>query len=118
MHSFPLIPLILAISLGGALTQEGTKAPTFVGKISDNMCGLTHSGMGGKSDKECTLACVKKMDGEFVLADEANKVVYQLDDQKTPEQFAGQAVKVTGTLDTKSKTIQVKTIEPIKEEKP
>ncbi|MEO0248480.1 MAG: DUF5818 domain-containing protein [candidate division WOR-3 bacterium] len=70
--------------------------------------------MGMGSDKECTLKCVK-MGSKFILADQKKNVVYQLDDQKTPEQYAGQMVKVRGTLDAKTKTIRVKSIEPAPE---
>ena len=35
------------------------------------------------------------------------KEVYTLSDQTTPEKFAGKKVTVTGTLDAKTKTIQV-----------
>ena len=44
----------------------------------------------------------------YVLYD--GKEAYTLSDQKTPDQFAGQRVKITGTLDAKSKTIQVDSI--------
>lgn len=101
---------VLAMAVGNALAQ---KEQTFVGKIGDSQCGLKHP-MGMGSDKECTLKCVK-MGSKFILADEKKKVVYQLDDQKTPEQYAGQMVKVTGTLDSKTKTIHVKSIEPTAE---
>jgi len=35
-----------------------------------------------------------------------------LDDQTKPEQFAGQKVKVTGTLDKATKTIHVAAVSP------
>jgi hypothetical protein len=47
-----------------------------------------------------------------VLADLASGKVYQLSDQKKPEEFAGQKVKITGTL--KGDTISVTAIEPAK----
>lgn len=59
-----------------------------------------------RSAKDCTLGCVKA-GSQFVLYDSATKTVYQLDDQKKPEQFAGQMVTVTGSLDAASKTIRV-----------
>ena len=39
--------------------------------------------------------------------------VYKLDNQELAEKSAGVKVKVTGTLDPKTNTIQVRTIEPI-----
>ena len=103
------VALLLGTSLSFAgAVKAGTK--TFVGNISDAMCGLKHM-MPGKSDKDCTLECVKA-GSKYVLADVANGKVYQLTDQKKPEEFAGQRVKVTGTL--KGDTISVTAIEPAK----
>ena len=102
------VALLLLAGLGFASTTKAA-AKTFVGSISDSMCGAKHM-MPGQSDKDCTLACVKA-GSKFVLADASGKV-YQLSDQKKPEQFAGQKVKVTGTL--KGDTITVTSIEPAK----
>jgi hypothetical protein len=44
----------------------------------------------------------------YVLYD--GKQAYTLSDQKTPENFAGKKVTVTGTLYPKTKTIQVESI--------
>jgi hypothetical protein len=41
---------------------------------------------------------------------EDGKMVYVLSDQKTPAAFAAQKVKVVGTLDAKTRTIQVDSI--------
>ena len=49
-------------------------------------------------------ACVAAHGAAFVLFDGTN--VYKLSDQKTPDKFAGQKVRVTGTVDAKTKTIQ------------
>jgi uncharacterized protein DUF5818 len=85
--------------------QEKSNDKTFYGRISDDMCGLKHT-MGG-SDKECTESCVKN-GSKYVLADEKNQMVYQLSDQEKPKGFAGEDVKVTGTL--KGDTITVTSI--------
>jgi len=42
------------------------------------------------------------------------KTVYGLNDQKAPAKFAGAKVTITGTLDAKTKTIQVKSISAAK----
>ena len=68
---------------------------TFVGSIGDSMCGAKHM-MPGKNDKDCTLACIKE-GSKYILIGPRGKI-YQLSDQKKPEQFAGAKVKVTGTL--------------------
>ena len=66
----------------------------------------------GPTDAECTLACVDVHGATYVLYDGKN--VYTLSDQRTPEKFAAQKVKVTGTLDAKTKTIQVDSIVAVK----
>ncbi len=62
-------------------------------------------------DRECTLKCVSG-GSKFVLADTEHNKVYQLSDQSKPQEFAGQKVKVTGTLS--DDTIKVSAIEPAK----
>jgi Protein of unknown function (DUF5818) len=90
-------------------------ANSFSGEIMDSMC----AGMGGheqmiqsgkvKNARECTLECVK-MGATYVLYNAATKTTYQLDDQKTPEQFAGEKVSVNGSLDAATNTIHVEKI--------
>jgi hypothetical protein len=62
----------------------------------------------GPTDAECTTACVSAHGATYVLYD--GKEVYALSDQRTPEKFAGQKVRITGTLDAKTRTIQVNSI--------
>ena len=83
---------------------------TFTGTITDSMCDKgDHSHMKmGSNDAECTIACVNAHGASYVLY--TGKESYTLSDQKTPEKFAGKKVSVTGTLDAKSKTIQVESI--------
>ena len=80
---------------------------TFTGVITDNMCGKDgHARMRmGPTDAECTLACIDAHGATYVLSDGKN--VYELSDQQTPPQFAGQRVRVVGTLNAKTRTIQV-----------
>lgn len=112
MNKRKLILISLAISLVLSMAVFAKEAATFNGKISDAMCGLKHS-MAGLSDKECTLQCVKG-GSKFVLADEANQKVYELDDQTKPREFAGASVVVKGSLKSDGKTIHVASIEAAK----
>jgi len=66
----------------------------------------------GETDRECALACITAHGAAYVLFD--GKSAYSLSDQKTPEQFAGKKVSVVGTLDVKTKTIQVSSMSAIK----
>ena len=104
--------LLFLLSAGFASAQD----KTFTGSIMDSSCAKTgsHEEMMSKhaikTEKACTLGCVK-MGGKFVLYDAASKTVYQLDDQKKPAQFAGENVKVTGKYDSSTKTIHVTNIQ-------
>ena len=100
-----LIAGLLAVaSLSAVQTRQ-----TFTGTITDEMCAETHAPMRmGPTDAECTTACVLAHGTRYALYD--GKDVYILSDQKTPEQFAAQKVTITGTLDAKTRTIQVDSI--------
>jgi hypothetical protein len=105
MKRIHLFGLGLLLAAGVSLAVPGKDAKTFVGSIGDSMCGAKHM-MAGESDKDCTLECVKG-GSTYILIDPSGKI-YQLSDQKTPEQFAGAKVTVTGTL--KGDTISVASI--------
>jgi len=62
----------------------------------------------GDTDAECAKACVESHGATWVLFD--GKAAWALSDQKTPAEFAGKRVVVTGAVDTKAKTITVKSI--------
>ena len=114
--------LILSVAAFTLLVPgfAAAKDKTFSGEIMDSQCAkegshammLKKEGMGDKdpndpmAKKMCTENCVK-MGGKYVLFNGASKAVYQLDDQTKPEQFAGQKVKITGTLNKATKTIHV-----------
>ena len=101
----------LTVSLLLVAALSATQQPaTFTGVITDDMCAVAgHSQMQmGPTDAECTRACVSAHGAAYVLHD--GKDVYVLSDQKTPNAFAGQRVRVVGTLDVKTKTIHVDSI--------
>jgi hypothetical protein len=85
------------------------QADTFIGVITDTMCGAKHQMMKNQPDDQCIKMCTKGQ-YSYAIFDGAN--VYKLSDQKTPAKFAAQKVKVTGTLDPKTRTIKVASIEP------
>jgi hypothetical protein len=95
------------------VTVASSAAPstqTFTGTISDDLCAKAdHSQMRmGSNDAECTTACVSAHGAAYVLYD--GKSAYRLSGAPTPEQFAGQKVKITGALDAKAHTIRVDSI--------
>jgi hypothetical protein len=107
----PAISALLGLALFviGALTAAPEKQ-TFTGIVTDSMCpNGDHSGMRmGPTDAECTVACVMVHGATYMLWDGKN--AFDLSDQQTPEKFAAKKVTVIGTLDIKTKTIQVASI--------
>jgi hypothetical protein len=101
--------LILSLLVVATLPAAQAKQ-TFIGTITDNVCAKAgHSQMRmGPTDAECVIACIRAHDATYVLYD--GKDVYTLSDQRTPEKFAAQKVRVIGILDAKTKTIQVDSI--------
>jgi hypothetical protein len=95
-----LITIFLALAL----------AETFTGVVTDSMCGAKHTMMKDQPDDKCVKMCVKGS-SDYALYDGQN--VFKLSDQSKPAKFAAQRVRVTGTLDPKTKTIKVNTIEPL-----
>ena len=111
MRTIPVLVLAAAFCLGSA----GFAAEqTWTGKISDSMCGASHTGMehGGKKvdDRECTLACVKG-GAKYVFAGDGK--VYEIENQGLAalKEHAGHSVKLTGELSSDGKTIKVSKIE-------
>src|ERR1019366_3923951 len=95
-----------ALLIAGTLAA-GAASQTFTGVITDSMCGKDHAMMKVKPDSKCVVECVKS-GSKYALYD--GKAAYVLSDQKTPQRFAGQKVKVTGTLFEKTKILRVESI--------
>jgi len=110
MKSLGILCLFTALITSGLASSDFS----FRGEISDSQCAMnvhslsrSHKEMTSKHTMGCDAAscakfCVRK-GGEWVLRSEA--VVYRLKNQSGLEQFAAQKVEVTGTLDTKTNTI-------------
>ena len=102
---------------------QGAGEKTFKGEIADTQCALnvhslnqSHKEMMGmkpeiKTEAECARYCVKERGGRFVL--QAKDKVYKLDAQALAEPWAGQKVKIVGTMDLKTSMIIVEKIEPV-----
>lgn len=110
---------VLACAL---LANAGDEKPrTFHGQIADTQCALnvhsltrSHAEMlkskaTGGTEGSCATYCVRYLGGDFVLSSKGD--VYRVDNQEKIRQFAGQKVKITGTLEPKSKTIHLLEIE-------
>jgi hypothetical protein len=113
--------LIFATPLMQAQPKErsasGTEQ-TFSGEIMDSLCAKdgSHEKMMddmksmGRDKNTCAIKCAQ-LGAKYVLFDAEKKTIYALNDQDKAETFAGQRVRVLGTLE-KSK-INIHNIEPI-----
>lgn len=103
--------IILTLMMATGLLAASGKPQTFVGIITDTMCGPDHAHMGVQPDAKCVRECVE-MDNRWKYALHDGKNMYMLSDQKLPERFAAQRVRVTGVLYEKTGIIAVHKIEP------
>jgi hypothetical protein len=111
-----LLFVLLIVNANAADTRS-----TFLGEISDSQCAMNVHSLSRSHDEmikkktlgtdaaSCAKACVRR-GGEWVLR--SGDDVYHLLYQSGVEQFAGQKVKVIGTLDAKTQTINNFHIEP------
>src|SRR5215510_7204425 len=109
-----LVIVVSSMLLSG---QNKGAGKVFTGEIMDSQC----AGMDGhemmmkdenaKDAKDCTIKCVQD-GGKYVLYDSKAKSTYALDDQGKAKEFAGQKVKVSGTLERKGSIIHVSAISP------
>jgi hypothetical protein len=99
--------IFVTILFAGMLLAGAPNQQTFHGVVTDSMCGKDHAMMKVTPDAKCTVECVKN-GAKYALFD--GKTAWVLSDQKTPEQFAGKRVRVTGTLYEKTKILKVDSI--------
>jgi hypothetical protein len=102
-------PMIISLLVVAVLSAAQGKQ-TFIGVVTDDMCPLgDHSRMRmGSNDAECAKACIAAHGASYALHD--GKRTYILSDEKQSEAFAGQKVRVVGTLDAKTMTIGVESM--------
>jgi hypothetical protein len=108
---------ILMASLPFAFAAD--KSGTYTGEIMDKQCAdmQSHDNMmqaeGAHNARECTLKCVKD-GGQLALFDPAAKKVYTIADAQKAQEYAGQKVKINGTYDSSTGTLNVESIAPMK----
>jgi hypothetical protein len=122
-RTFLISAALLAALIFMGPAPSGARETTFEGEIADSQCAMgVHSlnrshkemiemGHAGSSAEDCTRYCVHSRGGRYVLLTKHD--VFRLDNQEMAEKYAGQKVKLTGTLDSKTNIIQVKTMEPV-----
>lgn len=125
MDRFSVTLMTILLVTGAALAAPAaqkmatSKSQVYLGEIWDEACAKkgTHETMasensippGPKMARECTQEC-NDMGSPVVLFNPANKHFHMLDKQAKAEPFAGEKVKVTGTLDKRTNTIHVASI--------
>jgi hypothetical protein len=100
----------ILLAAAAASVLVAVEQQTFSGVITDTMCGKAHGMVAGQPDDKCIAMCVKGTSSQYALYD--GNSVLKLSDQRTPAKYAAQHVKVTGTLNEKTRTIKVSSIEP------
>ena len=120
---FFLVVCMLAGTIAISQRPIAADERTFRGEIADTQCALnvhslskSHKEMIAmkpdlKTDADCARFCVKERGGKFVL--QSKEKVYRLDKPDEAEPFAGQQVKIVGTLDAKTNTITVLSVTQI-----
>jgi hypothetical protein len=84
-------------------TATKAKSQTLVGTVSDDSCGAKHTMMPGKSDAECTRACVAQ-GAKYALV--VGSKVYTLEGHSSElDKLAGEKAKVTGAVSGKTVTV-------------
>ncbi len=97
----------ISLLFAGALLAAAAGPHTYTGVVTDSMCGKDHAMMKVAPDSKCVQECVKH-GSKYALFD--GKSAYVLSDQKAAEQFAGKKVRITGTLNEKTKVLEVNSV--------
>jgi hypothetical protein len=106
--SFAALLMAAILLVGSGMARSDVKTETLTGTMCDVMCGAKHRMMTFVSDKDCTLGCVKL---GFKYALFVGGKVYELDGKESDlEKFAGEKVKITGTVD--GKKLHVTAVDP------
>src|ERR1700734_328342 len=96
---------LVALQLwAGQLNQSGQEV--FTGEVTDTFCAknkshdemMNENKSMGREKQTCAQRCTQ-IGARYVLLDAPKGTVYQLDDQAKAAAFAGQEVRVVGTLE-------------------
>jgi hypothetical protein len=120
-----LFTALIALSLSSLAVQTPAAKPPakatgpvqiFTGVVSDGQCATkgSHAEIMKRASVNTEANCVKGCARRYwyVLYNPATKKVYRLSDQTQSAMFAAKKVKVKGSLDKATQTINVRTIEP------
>lgn len=102
--------ILLVIGLGLASRPAAADEGSWHGWITDSMCGAKGAKDGHTA---CAAKCVKEHGAKYVLYNDSDKKLYNLDKQDQAAEQAGHQVTVKGTLEGDS--IKVASISAEKE---
>jgi len=117
------LTMLVTLALALSAPTGAQEAAMFHGEISDSQCAFnvhsltkshqemlkSKSGAAGHTAGTCSIYCIERLGGKFVLV--SGKNVYHLDNQDLPRKFVGEKVRLYGVLDAKTDTIHVVDIE-------
>ena len=124
MNKIAVLAMTAALALSFPAPIGAQEPASFRGEISDSQCAFnvhsltksheemlkSKSGAAGHTPATCSIYCIERLGGKFVLVSKGN--VYHLDNQDLPRKFVGEKVKLHGVLDPKTDTIHVVDVEP------
>ena len=90
------------------LLGESGARRTYIGTVTDNMCGDTHQDMEMGPDPACIQECVKLHGAKYSLL--SGKELYTLSDQNVATRFVAKKVTIKGVLDRDTMTLRVESI--------
>ena len=120
--AFRCSAMAIALVVGSQTSQAGQAGPgsvqVFVGTITDSSCAksgphaehMNQTNRVERDKKSCVIRCVE-LGSKLVLLESGRQRVYQLDNPEKAVPFAGQRVRITGTIRRNEITLQ--TIENI-----
>jgi hypothetical protein len=89
---FLLGAAVALVAAGFSVAAPAGKDGSWTGVVGETHCGAT------MTDAACVTKCVTEGKGQYALITKTKKV-YVLDKQDDAAKYAGQKVKVTGSLD-------------------
>lgn len=109
MKCIILSAAVLSVALGVCFLPASTGA--YVQPVSPAGQSAAQEKSKDQDQVRAFTGMVAKTGDRYVLRDDANQTLFNLDDQTSAGKFAGRKVKVTGTLDAVNNTIHIQTIE-------
>jgi hypothetical protein len=88
---------VLATFLVASVGSVAAVADQMTGYISESGCGAKHSAVSAANTK-CVEACIKK-GSDPVLVSDGKVMKFDADSKEKAKAFAGQSVKIDGTMD-------------------